>query len=120
MPLLDLRSFLDRARELGELKTVQGASTDLEIGAITEIALQNDGPALLFDDIPGFEHGWRVASNVCSSPRRGRLVMGLDPEMTEDEFMAVFKKRWDEYAPLPPQVVDNGPILENVKTGDEI
>jgi len=120
MPLLDLRSFLDRARELGELKTVQGASTDLEIGAITEISLQNDGPALLFDDIPGYEHGWRVATNVCSSTRRGRLALGMDTETSEEEFMAVFKKHWDNYDPIPPKVMDSGPILENIKTGDDI
>jgi UbiD family decarboxylase len=120
MALLDLRTFLQKVDEISELKTIRGASTDLEIGAITEIALQHDGPALLFDDIPGFQPGWRVASNVCSSPRRGRLVMGLDPDMPEEEFLSVFKKRWDTYEPTPPRVVDSGPILENIKTGDAI
>jgi UbiD family decarboxylase len=120
MPLFDLRTFLDKADEIGELKTIRGASTDLEIGAITEVSLQHDGPALLFDDVPGYEPGWRVATNVCSTPRRGRLALGMDPDLPEDEFMATFKKRWDNYEPIPPRVVDSGPILENIRSGEEV
>jgi 4-hydroxy-3-polyprenylbenzoate decarboxylase len=120
MALLDLRTFLDKTNDIGELKVIRGADKHLEIGAITEISLQNDGPALLFDDIPGFPAGWRVATNVCSTRRRGLLALGLDPGMTRDEFMAVFKKRWDGYEPIPPKVVEDGPILENIRTGADI
>lgn len=48
MPLADLRTFLQQLDALGDLKTVQGADRDREIGVITELSLQHDGPALLF------------------------------------------------------------------------
>ena len=67
MALLDLRTFLEKTDEIGELKVIRGADKHLEIGAITEISLQNDGPALLFEDIPGFPARYRVATNVCST-----------------------------------------------------
>jgi len=34
----DLRQYLATLTELGQLKTIDGASCDLEIGAITELA----------------------------------------------------------------------------------
>jgi 4-hydroxy-3-polyprenylbenzoate decarboxylase len=120
MPLLDLRTFLARADAIGELKTIHGADTSLEIGAITELTLQHDGPALLFDRIPGYAPNYRVASNVCPTTRRGLLALGMDPDMPEKEAMAQFKERWEKYKPVPPRVVDGGPLLENVQTGDDV
>lgn len=120
MPLLDLRTFLERADAIGELKTIKGADTNLEIGAIAELALHHHGPALLFEDIPGYAPGYRVASNVCSSTRRGLLAIGMDPELTEDEALARFQQRWDQYRPVPPVEVDTSPLLENVQTGDDV
>jgi 4-hydroxy-3-polyprenylbenzoate decarboxylase len=120
MPLYDLRTFLDVLDKHGELKTVSGAETNLEIGAITEVALQNDGPALLFDQIPGYAPGYRVASNVCPTNRRGLLTMGMDPDLSEDEAMRQFKAKWDAYKPVPPRVVDRSPLLENIQTGDDV
>jgi 4-hydroxy-3-polyprenylbenzoate decarboxylase len=120
MPLTDLRTFLQQAEAIGELRTVHGADINLEIGAITELTLQHDGPALLFDQIPGYRPNYRVASNVTPTRRRGQLVMGVDPDMPEDEAMAILKRRWEGYKPVPPQVVDSGPLLENVQTGDDV
>ena len=53
MTTLDLRTWLDEMRELGELVDIPGADRDLEIGAITDLNAKNHGPALLFDEIPG-------------------------------------------------------------------
>ncbi|MBO0689612.1 MAG: UbiD family decarboxylase, partial [Candidatus Dormibacteraeota bacterium] len=56
----DLRAYLERVAELGELRTVPGAGTSTDIGPLTEItAWSPEHPMLLFDDIPGFPRGWR-------------------------------------------------------------
>jgi 3-polyprenyl-4-hydroxybenzoate decarboxylase len=47
----DLRLFMGELEELGELRRVNGADWNLEIGALTEIGAEQNGPALLFDDI---------------------------------------------------------------------
>src|SRR3954451_18886105 len=57
----DLRGFLDRAEQLGQMKPLAGAHWDLEIGGITEIEALRKGPALLFDAVPGYPAGYRVA-----------------------------------------------------------
>lgn len=53
----DLRHYIDTLTEkLGadEVQTIKGANWDLEIGCITELSAEKEGPALLFDDIPGY------------------------------------------------------------------
>ena len=120
MPLLDLREFLQQADAIGELKTIHGADPNLEIGAIAELSLQHDGPALLFDQIPGFPPAYRVAANVCSNRRRSLLVLGLDLDSNEEQATAEMRKRVASYKPVPPRVVENGPILQNVQVGDEV
>jgi 4-hydroxy-3-polyprenylbenzoate decarboxylase len=50
----DLRHYIATLEKLGQLKVIEGASCELEIGAITEMATgQTDSPAVLFDSIPG-------------------------------------------------------------------
>lgn len=120
MPLVDLRAFLDQADTIGELKVIHGADRNLEIGAIAELSLQNDGPALLFDRIPGFSPAYRVASNVCSTRRRSLLALGLDLDLTEEQATEAMRTRVAGYEPIPPRVVDSGPILDNIEIGDQV
>jgi UbiD family decarboxylase len=118
--LADLRGFLQQADALGELKVIHGADRNLEIGAITELSLQHDGPALLFDGIPGYPAGFRVASNVCSTARRTLLALGMDPDLEEEQALALLKERISHYRPVPPAVVDSGPVLQNAVSGDDV
>ena len=48
----DLREFIGRVESLGEMRKIDGADWDLEIGAITEVAASSPGcPMVLFDNI---------------------------------------------------------------------
>ena len=62
----DLRAFLDKAKTDGELKVIEGADRDLEIGTITEVTMEDleNPPVLLFDKIKGFPPGYRVFSKL--------------------------------------------------------
>lgn len=60
----DLRDFLNKLEELGELKRVTGASWEEDIGGITELMTERRGPALLFDEIKGYPKGYRAASDL--------------------------------------------------------
>ena len=52
----DLRSWIAAVEKLGELKVVNGADWDVEIGAITELGHHRGerSKALLFDNIKGY------------------------------------------------------------------
>ena len=50
----DLREFIEDVERIGELKKVEGADPEVEIGAITEVAAGSPScPMLLFDRIKG-------------------------------------------------------------------
>ncbi|HKU46493.1 MAG TPA: UbiD family decarboxylase, partial [Burkholderiales bacterium] len=68
---LDLRAWLAEMQRLGELREVQGADWNLELGAISELNVKKDlPPALLFDAIKGYPKGFRVLTCSTSSPGR--------------------------------------------------
>src|SRR3970282_1610612 len=52
----DLRSWLALMEDLGELRVINGADWNLEIGAISRLNYKHPNPkALLFDNIIGYE-----------------------------------------------------------------
>ncbi len=116
----DLREFLTALEKLGELKTIEGADWDLEIGALTELVAEQDGPALLFDKIKGYPEGYRVASNFWASLRRCALLFDLPLQCTGLDVVRRFREIKRDYKPIPPIEVKDGRVLENVYTGDEV
>ncbi len=61
----DLRGWLAEVDKMGELKVIEEASWDKEIGCIGDMMAVRNGPALLFDKIPGYPQGFRVLGNPC-------------------------------------------------------
>jgi UbiD family decarboxylase len=120
MSFKDLREYLAVADELGELQVVEGAHWNLEIGCITELVSDQQGPILLFDKIPGYPAGFRVASNFLASPRRLALVMGFPPELSPMEMVRHWKEKSRSLKFIPPKVVERGPIMENQMEGEAV
>lgn len=120
MPFNDLREYMQKVQDLGELETVEGADCELEIGALTEMAAQAGGPALLFDRIKNYSPGFRVVSNLFFSHKRFLSALGFPPHLTEAETIKVWKKVLSEMRPVPPVVVDSGPVMENVMKGADV
>ncbi|MFH1003365.1 MAG: hypothetical protein V1780_04395 [Chloroflexota bacterium] len=90
----DLRQFIARAEEVGEVKRVDGADWNLEIGLITEAEGQEAHPRLmLFDHIKGHQPGYRVATNPFSSPRRVAMCYGLPEDLAGIDLVRAVKER---------------------------
>ena len=77
--MADLRDWLRKVEEKEEIKLIEGASWDLDIGFLTAHYWKNwrTSPALLFDKIDGYHPGFRVLSNFVMTPDRFALTMGL-------------------------------------------
>jgi UbiD family decarboxylase len=116
----DLRFFIEALADLGELRTVDGADWNLEIGALTEIGADQNSPALLFERIKGYPAGYRVLSNILTSQKLTALILGLSPELSEVELLNTWRSHLSSLKPLPPQTVTDGPILENVMEGEAV
>ena len=81
MPIQDLREWLARVEEIGELSRVDGADAVTELGGLVDLAQQASGnPALLFDHIGGYPAGFRLVANVLTPYPRLALTLGLPPE----------------------------------------
>jgi 4-hydroxy-3-polyprenylbenzoate decarboxylase len=117
----DLREYVAAADRLGELRRVDGADWDLEIGAITEVAARATKPkVVLFDNIKGYPKGFRVLTNaVCSAATTG-LAFGLDPTLSGMEMIKAWKQKLGSYKPLKPVEVAHGLVTENVESGDRV
>ncbi len=121
----DLREWLDKVDEMGELKRIEGADWDLEIGCITAMGWgKTTTPALLFDNIKGYPTGDRVVTNFLSSPNRVALTLGLPSDCSLKEHVEILRQKLPQWEAgshdFPPKVVTSGHILENVRSGDEV
>lgn len=73
----DLRSFLEELESRGELRRVKApVSVELEIAEILR-RVARGGPALLFENVEGFE-GWRLVGNLFSKLERVKLALGVE------------------------------------------
>jgi UbiD family decarboxylase len=120
MAFPDLRTFIEAAAGIGEAKTVDGAHWNLEIGCLTELMAEQEGPLLLFDNIPGYPKGLRIATNVLATARRFALALGLPTELPKLEILKAWRDKTRDLKPFSPVEVSSGPVMENVLAGDRI
>lgn len=116
----DLRDWLSAIDQRGELKRINGAGWDLEIGVLTELLAERVGPALLFDEIPGYAKGERVLSNSLVSGRRLAYTFGVEEDLTALELVRRIKDKLRALKPRKLTEVKDGPVLENVAEGEEV
>jgi 4-hydroxy-3-polyprenylbenzoate decarboxylase len=111
----DLRTWIQAVDDLGELERFDGASWDLELAAISEIALRErrPPPALLFDHIVDYPSGFRVLNGLLNSPRRTALTLGLGADLDSRGLVQAWRQRLRSLEPIAPRLVERGPILEN-------
>src|SRR6266478_7401083 len=75
-PYEDVRQWLDLVESMGELKRINGADWNLEIGTMAELIYRERSgtiPALLFDRIKGYPEGFRILFGQQTSYRVSRL-----------------------------------------------
>ena len=118
----DLREWIEKVRELGELREINGADWNLEIGGITELAYKGytDRPAIIFDEVKDYPKGFRVLVNMVNSLKKLALILGMPLDVNQTEFIQQWKEKLKNLKPIPPRIVKYGPILENVQRGKDV
>jgi UbiD family decarboxylase len=110
----DLRVFLERAEEAGELRTIRGADPHLEIGALFELSHEHlYPPVLLFEEMQGCASEHRILSNV----RVAKFVVG---EISMEALKAYRSRPKEKKEAIPPRIVNTGPVYENIIEGDAV
>jgi len=118
----DLRQWLELVDAIGELKHVRGASSEEDIGAITEMLDHNENsPCVLFDEIPNFQTGYRVLSNSMGSRKRQAITLGLDPaEASHERLLQFWRDLLKGFTAIPPVYVKRGSIQETILRDDDV
>src|SRR5262249_9135802 len=77
-------------------------------------------PCVVFDEVPGFPKGHRVLVNFFSG-RRMNLTLGFPTELSKLELSdAFFQNNPNKVEPIPYELVESGPVFENVVEGDDV
>ena len=117
----DLRDWIEELEANGQLQHVSGADHHEEIGAIVDIHMHKmTNPAVMFDDIPGFEKGTRVLANILTSVPRINIALGKPVDTTEIELVNYWRDYMKDQPVHEPIEVNGGPLVENVFEGDDI
>ncbi|MDX2426738.1 MAG: 4-hydroxy-3-polyprenylbenzoate decarboxylase [Cycloclasticus sp.] len=117
----DLRDFISKLEELGELKRIsEEVDPHLEMTEICERVLRRQGPALLFENPKGYSVP--VLANLFGTPKRVALGMGQDSvdalsevgevlaALKEPEPPEGMKDAWEKL-PVYKQVLNMAPRL---------
>jgi UbiD family decarboxylase len=125
-PIQDLREWLERVEELGELiRVTQPVSCEEEMSAVAYlVAKQQPSPAILFDKAKGYEKspiGARLLWNILG-PSLKRIAVTLEesPEISAVELIRRVKEKLGQRT--PPREVPQGQagFYQNSLTGSSI
>jgi 4-hydroxy-3-polyprenylbenzoate decarboxylase len=115
----DTRDFIGALRIRGDLLEIEAeVSWDLELGAISRLSCERDGPALWFKHIADYPGDVTVLVNPMATWRRVAIAFGLAPDSSIKEIYSEYEKR--EANPIPPVEVSRGPCKEVIRQGREV
>ncbi len=125
-PIQDLRQWLTRVEEIGELIRVKrSVSCDEEMSAISYlVAKQNPSPAILFESAIGYEknpigakHLWNILG---PSLRRIALTLEEPPDTPTVELIRRVKDKLKQRTPPREVPRSQAPFYENTLTGNDL
>jgi len=126
VPIQDLREWLARVEDIGELIHVkQSVDWNEEMSAISYlVAKQNPSPAILFENARGYENspiGARLLWNILGpSLKRIALTLEESPDTSNLDLIRKVKDKLKQR--IPPREISpsQAPIYETSKTGADI
>ncbi|MFH1139357.1 MAG: phenylphosphate carboxylase subunit beta [Pseudomonadota bacterium] len=113
----DMRDFIRVCEEHGVLQRIKvEVDWDLELSHIAKLNEEKSGPALLFENVKGYQTP--VITSVCTTTERLALIMGRPRESSLVDLMAEWVRVGDNF--IPPKWVETAPCKENILMGDDV
>ena len=117
MEMKSMRDFIEQAEKEGMLQRIKAeVDWDLELSHIAKLNEEKQGPALLFENVKGYDSP--VITSVCTTTERLALIMGVPRDSTLVDLMRVWVEK--HKTKIPPKWVDTGPCKENIMMGDDV
>ncbi|MDI7259866.1 MAG: UbiD family decarboxylase [Thermodesulfobacteriota bacterium] len=124
MPFKDLRDFLEKLKQVGQLLNLKRAlESGYEVSALGwELSERGGGPAITFK-IKGYDTP--VVANVHGTLERNAMALGLEPAESMEKNFVLIRNRVAEVlaakdAWIEPKIVKIGPCQEMVLRGDKV
>src|SRR4030042_3808428 len=115
---MDLRDYIKKVEEVGELKRIKAeVDWDLEISHIAKLVEEKNGPALLFENIKGYKSP--VLTGAFGKTQRLAIILGKNPNLS----MVQLTKEWVNVAVkevIRAKEKKDGPIFENILDDDKV
>jgi len=117
----DLREWIAEAEKLGEVREVKGLSWQTDIGMAAEVLAHDaNAPCVVFSDIPETLAGSRVVVNFFAGARQ-KMTLGFPTQLSKLELSEAFRAHYmADLKRIAPRYVNDGPVFENVITGDDV
>ncbi|MGD2125507.1 MAG: phenylphosphate carboxylase subunit beta [Desulfobacteraceae bacterium] len=113
----DVRDYIAKCEAEGELHRIKAeVDWDLELSHIAKINEERKGPALLFENVKGYDSP--VLTSTCTTTERLAIIMGMSKQSTLVDLMREWVKKGE--TKIPPRTVDTGSCKENIMMGDDI
>jgi 4-hydroxy-3-polyprenylbenzoate decarboxylase len=121
IPYNDLREWLVEAERLGEVRIVRDASWQEDIGLVAEAILRaENGPCVVFEDIQDCPTGYRLLLNMFAGRRRN-MTLGFPTHLSKWELSDSYRSAYlTSQRNIPHEIMETGPVFENVLTGENI
>ena len=120
MPYQSLGAFIKAADAVGEVSHVEDADLDLDVGCLTELMAERNGPMLVFDKFSNFPSGYRICTNAIRSARRFALAMDLPLDLHPLDLLRLWEEKRKVAPSMPTTLVDDGPVMECIQQDSEI
>src|SRR5262249_22407906 len=120
----DLRGWIAALKAAGEFREIDAqVDWNIELGTILRLAQgPGTGPALMFNNIKDYNRPdsrcRRVFGGGLASHRRVAMMLGLPPDTHPRELVKLGRTILNER--IPPKIVNDGPVKQNVITGRDI
>jgi phenylphosphate carboxylase beta subunit len=117
MAYKDLREFISKLEEGGELKRIKAeVDWNLELCTIAKLNEEKRGPALLFENVK--DYSTPVLTSAFSTPRGVALALGLPKTTSLVDTIRTWVER--SKTKISPVWVSGGPCKENIDKRDKV
>src|SRR5262244_3995111 len=120
----DLRGFIEALRAQGELAEIDAeVDWNIELGTVMRLAQgPGTGKALIFNNIKDYNAPTsrcrRIFGSALNNHRRVAMMFGLPPDTHPRELVKIGRTILQHG--IPPRIVKDGPVKENVVTGKDV